>query len=72
LVKIEINPARIERVTIEARSQMEYDFDLATHALIQPMLRRINQELKRQIARTQSSTFPPRDRQSQHGMRLAG
>jgi hypothetical protein len=55
MVRIELNPARIERVVIEAKSEMERDFDTATYVLIQPILRRINRELKRQIERTQRS-----------------
>ena len=55
VIRIELNPTRIERVVIEARSEMERDFDTATYVLIHPILRRINRELKRQIERTQRS-----------------
>jgi hypothetical protein len=48
VVKIEVNPARIERVTIEAKYEVERELDTATFVLLQPHLRRINQELKRQ------------------------
>jgi hypothetical protein len=51
MVKVEINPGRIERVVIEAVSEMERDFDTATFIAIQPMLRQINRELQ-QLIRT--------------------
>jgi hypothetical protein len=49
MLRIEINPARVERVIIEARSEMERDFDTATLIALQPHLRRINRDLKRLI-----------------------
>jgi hypothetical protein len=49
MVKIEINPSRIERVMIEAKSQLEADFDLPTFMLIQPFLAQINEALQRQL-----------------------
>jgi hypothetical protein len=49
MLRIEINPARVERVILEARSDMEHDFDTATFIALQPHLRRINRELKRLI-----------------------
>jgi hypothetical protein len=49
MLRIEINPARIERVVIEARTEMEHDFDTATLIALQPHLRRINRDLARLI-----------------------
>jgi hypothetical protein len=48
VVKIEVNPVRIERVVIEAKHEVERELDAATFAILQPYLRRINRELKRQ------------------------
>lgn len=48
MVKIEVNPTRIERVVIEGMYEVERELDAATFALLQPYLRRINRELKRQ------------------------
>ncbi len=47
MVKIEINPARIERVVIETTYDVERQFDTATLVLIQPWLKRIDRELRR-------------------------
>jgi hypothetical protein len=49
MLRIEINPTRIERVVIEARSEMEHDFDTATLIALQAHLRRINRDLGRSI-----------------------
>ena len=47
MVKIEVNPARIERVIVEARYEVERELDASTFDLLQPYLRRINRALKR-------------------------
>jgi len=46
MIKIELNPTRIQRVTIEARSKIERDFDTAALVLIQPILRQLTANLR--------------------------
>jgi hypothetical protein len=70
MVRVEINPCRVEKVSIEAESEMEHDFDLATFYLIQPHLTRINRELKRLLKRGRRKASASRNRHTS-GMRLA-
>jgi hypothetical protein len=51
MIRVEINPARIERIVLESRSEMERDFDDATYRFIRPLLDRLDRRL-RSVART--------------------
>jgi hypothetical protein len=46
VIKIEINPARIERIVLESRTEMERDFDDATYRFIRPILNRLDRRLR--------------------------
>jgi hypothetical protein len=47
VVRIEINPARVERVVLESKSAMEADFDDAVYRLIRPLVNRIDRTLRK-------------------------
>jgi hypothetical protein len=49
MLRIDVNPTRIERVVIEVRSAMERDFDIATLVALQPHLQRIDRDLRRMV-----------------------
>jgi hypothetical protein len=49
MLRIEVNPARIERVVIEVRTAMERDFDIAALVALQPHLQRIDRDLQRMV-----------------------
>ena len=46
MIRVEINPTRVERVVLESKSEMERDFDQAAYLLIQPLLNRIDRRLR--------------------------
>jgi hypothetical protein len=57
MIKVEINPARIERIVLESRSEMERDFDDATYRFIRPLLDRLDRRL-RSVARSAIAELP--------------
>jgi hypothetical protein len=46
MIRVEINPARIERIVLESRSEMERDFDDATYRFIRPLLDSLDRRLR--------------------------
>jgi hypothetical protein len=49
MLRIEINPARLERIVLDGRSEMERDFDLAAYQTLKPLIERIDRRLKRAV-----------------------
>jgi hypothetical protein len=47
MIRVEINPARVERIVIESRSEVERDFDAATYVNIRPLLDQLDRYLRR-------------------------
>ena len=47
MIRLEINPTRIERVVLESKSEIERDFDDAAYRLIQPLISRIDTRLRK-------------------------
>lgn len=57
MIRVEINPARIERIVLESRSEMERDFDDATYRFIRPLLDRLDRRL-RSVAKSATTELP--------------
>lgn len=64
MIRIEINPARVERIVFEASSQIEKDFDFAAWASIRELVDRIDRRLQRTV-----KAFSTRARRSRGGGR---
>jgi hypothetical protein len=50
MIRVDINPVRIERIVFESASEMERDFDDAAYRLIWPLLKLIDEQLTRAAA----------------------
>jgi hypothetical protein len=49
MIRIEINPGRVERVIIDGRSEVERDFDLVAYRTIKSLVERIDRRLRRAV-----------------------
>lgn len=47
MIRIEINPARVEKVIFESSSRLEEDFDFAAWVVIRELVDRIDRRLQR-------------------------
>ena len=62
MIRIEINPARVERIIFEASSQIEKDFDFATWANIRELVDRIDRRLQRTVKVILTQSAPVKKR----------
>lgn len=49
MIRIELSPGRIERISFESKSEVERDFDQVAYRLIQPLVMRIDTRLRRAV-----------------------
>lgn len=50
MIQIHINPARVEKVTFDSKSDIEEDFDFAAYQAIRPLIDQIDQRLGRIVS----------------------
>jgi hypothetical protein len=50
MIQIHINPARVEKVVFDAKSDIEEDFDWAAYLAIRPLIDQIDQRLGRIVS----------------------
>ena len=50
MIKIYINPARVEKVIFDSTSDMEEDFDFAAWQAIRPLVDKIDRTLRRIVS----------------------
>jgi len=67
VIKVEINPARIERIVLESPSAIERDFDAAAYAIIRPYLDRIDRRLRQVAEGALKERTDPRLRKAAEG-----
>ena len=59
MIHVQINPARVERVTFESGSDLEEDFDLAAWQIIRPLVAKIDRKLQRIAKELTQPPLPP-------------